>query len=162
MNATTEFAREGLKTKLDRRWVSCGNPNMCPAMASVVPQEVQEQAAQRTLGELMSAREWLRTQLQRFTGPPNMELRVLDDDEIESRADYFAILLRIPMPDSNGSGDWFPVGRLGYSLAATRWGSPLVLKAEVHELMKALALHEVKEWLRWDGEHVMNPHPELS
>jgi hypothetical protein len=30
------------------------------------------------------------------------------------------------------------------------------------EVCRAAALHEVDEWLKLDGKHVTNPHPELT
>lgn len=159
MDATIEVVRNGLKTKLDRRWASCANPQTCPAMASVVPERILSETRHATVGQLHGYQDWLRGELRRFTGPPNMELRVLDEDEFESRADFTAVLMRIPLPDSNGSGDWFPVGRLGYSVAALDRDEG-ALKHEVSGLLDALVLHESKEWLRRDGTHVVDPHPD--
>lgn len=152
--------------KMDRRWISCGNQAMCSAMASIAPQALVEHARRAQGTELFAARTWLADQLAKFTGPPGMELRTLDDDEIESEVDYFAILLRVPLPNSQDPTQTFPVGRLGYSGAPVNafrgFGESAVeaLKQEVYNLSIALATHEVKEWLKYNGVHVDHPHPE--
>jgi len=162
--------RTGLK--LDRRWVSCGDQAMCATMASVPPAYVVSKAAELTIEELEADRQWLADRLAEFSGPPGMELRTLDDDELESTADYYAVLLRIPLPNSQDPTTTFPVGRLGYCNAArhrhARMGGrqqPYTigrLKVDVMRLMEALAMHEVREWMRFDGEHIVDPHPELN
>lgn len=152
----TETVRTNLK--LDRRWVSCANAAMCATMASV-PTDAVVQAAHDRNTDLDADRAWIAEQLTHISGPPGMELRMLDEDEIESPTDYYAILLRIPLPDSNDPSRVFPVGRLGFTLAGYLRDVG-VLKRAVHRLFEALALHEVREWLRYDGEHVVDPHPE--
>lgn len=162
--STTETVRTGLK--MDRRWISCGNQAMCNAMASVPPEHLVKRAWSTDMTQLQVHREWLAQELAKFTGPPGMELRTLDDDEIESPVDYYAILLRIPLPNSQDPSKVFPVGRLGYTWQALNVDRGFdafavdMLRRDVYELMRALALHEVKEWLRYDGEHVVEPHPE--
>lgn len=161
--STTEIVRTNIK--LDRRWVSCGNQPMCATMASVAPQHLVSWAEGADVAWLRMHREWLARELAKFTGPPGMELRTLDDDEIESPVDYYAILLRVPMPNSQDPSKIFPVGRLGYSyqpINSTGYEAAAqeLLARDVYNLMQALAAHEVKEWVKYDGKHVVEPHPE--
>jgi len=150
--------------KMDRRWVSCGNQPMCQTMASVVPPVVMSNALELTEARLRADRAWISNQLKRFSGPPMMELRVLDDDEIESFADYYAVLIGLPMPNSNDPAQTFPVRRLGYASAPFYDGSARIesLRTLVFNLMQALAVHEVREWMKFDDEHIVEPHPELN
>lgn len=37
---------------------------------------------------------------------------------------------------------------------------PDMLTEAVHHACRELELHEVKEWLKFDGKYVTNPHPE--
>lgn len=164
---TTETVRNGLKlTNEERGWVQCGNPKMCPAMASVPDKGLLRFAEQADPGWLLTCREWLAQELTKFSGPPGMTLRVLDDDEVLSPVDHLAVLLRVPMPNSQDPSQTFPVGRLGYTEAPINYArgysqaSRHDLQVFVYNLMQALALHEVKEWLKYDGEHVVDPHPD--
>jgi hypothetical protein len=156
---TETTIRTGLK--LDRRWLSCGEQPVCNTMASVPSRGLMAEVATRTRYELRMARSWLTDCLTAFSGPPGMELRTLDDDEVESPVDHVAILLRVPLPNSNDPSQVFPVGRLGYTSAPMRKDVDMLMR-DVMRLMEALAMHEVREWMRFNGKHIVDPHPELN
>lgn len=143
---------------MDRRWLSCGDPKFCPA--AVLEPSPLLVASVNAWGpaEWAADRKWLTAQLTRFTGPPGMDLRTLRTHEMLGDLDHYAILLRIPLPNSQDPSQLFPVGRLGYS-TGTLYRDEERLKSEVRELFRGLALHEVDEWLRRDGVHVQEPHP---
>jgi len=63
-----------------------------------------------------------------------------------------------PAPDSDDLTRIFNVARKGYSLGAAIRDEGAVL-ADVCAIADALALHEVKEGLRYNGVRIRSPHP---
>lgn len=157
---TLEMAKATLNTPFDSGWAQCPDKHACMTMASIMSPELMQHTKTASTQTMAGDNKWIEDQLSHFSGPPLMQLRTLSVDEFESPADYYAILLRLPLPDSNNPDQFFAVGRLGYSDAATIRDVEK-LKIEVKELMDALVLHEVKEWMRYDGKHIVDPHPEL-
>lgn len=64
--------------------------------------------------------------------------------------------------DADGSGKWNFVHTMStFELRElTDWNEELV-KVKVYKLVLSIEEHEINEWLRFDGKHVNDPHPEL-
>jgi hypothetical protein len=99
---------------------------------------------------------WLVERLERFDGPPGMTLAAHNDPQ--DPLDFYAIILTVPLPNSHNAREIFPVGRIRFSYAAALRDEAL-LAEEVFDLAVALAEHEVREWFRFDGKHIHDPHP---
>lgn len=160
---TTDISTQPVR----RDWIICTEKH-CEVMADRPHPRLVDIIKNWSSVDFLADYAWLEEHLTRVSGPPGMELRPLNVAEMQLGAtgrpqpiEYYGVLLRVPMPDSNNPANLIPVGRLGYSYAAAIRDEAM-LWAEVRNVAAALVMHEIDEWYRIDGEYFRKPHPEVA
>jgi hypothetical protein len=86
---------------------------------------------------------------------PGFTVRV--NENPKTPVEFYEFKVIQPAPDSDDPTKIFNVARNAFSLGAAKRDRDLVLK-EVSAATDALALHEVKEGLRYKGVRIRSPH----
>jgi hypothetical protein len=103
--------------------------------------------------------------LKRFTYKPGWGFTVCQDWSYPG-----GLILHIQTesrPDANNPNDrnrWNPVqttARMHFPRDMSPKQMESAFRGQLLQAIRALELHEMDEWLRFDGEHVNDPHPEI-
>lgn len=79
---------------------------------------------------------------------------------------YFDLVIKMDAPDSTNPDEVIPVGTsrpLSFyrlSMADSPWQE--IFHEEVYRAICWLEMHEVKEFFKVNGQHFVDPHPELT
>jgi hypothetical protein len=143
--------------QIDRRWEWCAGVHCSglsvPSAELLRSIELDMEADNRSV--FAADHDFLRRIVTDITGPPGFVVRVTE--EPKTPVEFYEFRVIQPMPDSEDPTKTFNVARNAFSLGAAKRDRDLILK-DVNAATEALALHEVKEWLRYGGVHIRSPH----
>jgi len=142
---------------IDARWVSCGG-SYCTGLDAPSLELLRMIELDSTAGNasvFVADHEFLRRVVSGITGPPGFVVQVLDRPR--QPVEFYEFHVMQPAPDSDNPERDFLVARKGYSVGAAKRDPGQVL-FEVCAVADAVALHEVKEWVRYNGVRVRSPH----
>lgn len=75
----------------------------------------------------------------------------------EYHDDVIVTLVSVPVLDSTGTGEMRPIR--GNLMVAT-YHDEEYIKRSIFSMIRAMELHEMNEWLKFEGKYIENPHPE--
>jgi hypothetical protein len=142
----------------DARWVSCGG-SYCTGLDAPSLELLQSIELDMVAGNqsvFAADHQFLERIVSGITGLiPGFTVKVLERPK--EPVEFYEFHVMQPAPDSDDPTKDFLVARKGYSLGAVKRDVNLVL-ANVYAVAEALALHEVKEGLRYNGVRIHSPH----
>jgi hypothetical protein len=140
------------------RWVSCGG-SYCtgldaPSFELLALIELDRAAGNRAV--YVADHEYLRRIISGITDlVRGSTVQVMERPR--QPVEFYEFHVMQPAPDSDHPDRIFNVTRKGYSVGAAK-RDPFVVLAEVCAVTDTLALHEVKEGLRYNGVRIRSPH----